>query len=93
MKAIANKENDLDKMLDKLEKVEKTTREKTKLLDAAREDKILLTREIEFKEQVRFTQFTDKPKHYDCFALQQEIRRVKQALDENAATSATVATR
>ena len=46
MKAISKKENDLDKMQDALEKAEKKTREKASALEAAREDKELLSRAI-----------------------------------------------
>ena len=46
MKAISKKENDLDKMQDALEKAERKTKEKANALEAAREDKELLSRAI-----------------------------------------------
>ena len=51
MKAIANKENDLDKTMDALEKATKSIHEKEVLTVQAAEDKRTLTAEIEMKEQ------------------------------------------
>jgi chromosome segregation ATPase len=51
MKAISKKENDLDKMQDALEKAEKKTKEKIRGLEAAMEDKAMLSRAISKAEE------------------------------------------
>ncbi len=51
MKSISKKENDLDKMQDQLEKAEKKTKEVLRGLEAAAEDRALLSRAISKTEE------------------------------------------
>eukprot|EP00095_Tigriopus_kingsejongensis_P009996 maker-scaffold368_size193847-snap-gene-0.31 protein:Tk09996 transcript:maker-scaffold368_size193847-snap-gene-0.31-mRNA-1 annotation:"tropomyosin- isoforms 33 34" len=52
MKSIANKENDLDKMMEQLEKAQKSIYTKERGFAQAKEDKRTLTADIEYKEQL-----------------------------------------
>ena len=66
-------ENDLDKMVDDLERVQKLILEKDRLSQQAREDNRVLTGDISVREQ--------------------DLRRVKEALEANAQQTQAVTAR